>query len=215
MGREKGGWRYQAVYIERDIGEDKKAKEYSICEIYLDKDGKLEMWTENPSIAPYGLSYAELAGGLRLMLEDIAIWEAVAFDSLCAGMTFEKRMGKRKMIRELTEKDFERGVRNPHFDKLKESTYIKIKVKSCILQLFTFNMQSVQSYQARSRLDFAVNSSASWKVCEKSIIRFAESGKAVTLIPSITSLPLSRELCSRKPIYSTDAPYASARFPNS
>jgi len=91
MSRKKSGWRYQAVYIERDVGEDEKAKEYSICEIYIDKDGKLEMWTENPRIAPYGLSDIELAEGLRLMLEDIGIWKAVAFDSLCVGMTFEKR----------------------------------------------------------------------------------------------------------------------------
>jgi hypothetical protein len=30
-------------YNERDFGEDEKAKECSICEIYLDEDGKLEM----------------------------------------------------------------------------------------------------------------------------------------------------------------------------
>jgi len=92
MNRKKdGGWRYQAVFLERDIDEDEKAREYSICEIYLDKDGKLEMWTENPSIAPYGLSYSELTKSLRLMLKDIEIWEAVAFDSLSVGMTFEKK----------------------------------------------------------------------------------------------------------------------------
>jgi hypothetical protein len=74
MRRKKDGcWRYQAVYIEREIGENEKVKEYSICEIYLDKDEKLEMWTENPSIAPYGLSYDELIGSLHLMLEDVEI----------------------------------------------------------------------------------------------------------------------------------------------
>jgi hypothetical protein len=92
MRRKKDGcWRYQAVYIEREIGENEKVKEYSICEIYLDKDEKLEMWTENPSIAPYGLSHDELVGSLHLMLEDVEKWEAVPFDSLCIGMAFDRK----------------------------------------------------------------------------------------------------------------------------
>jgi len=79
-------WRYQAVYIDRD----EETREYSICEVYLDEDGKLEGWTENSSIAPYGTSYEELIGDLQIMMEDTRRWKAVPFDSMSVGMTFER-----------------------------------------------------------------------------------------------------------------------------
>ena len=40
-----GGWRYQVVYIEHGNGDNEGIVEFSICEVYLDKDGKLEMWS--------------------------------------------------------------------------------------------------------------------------------------------------------------------------
>ena len=77
-------WRYQAVYVERDD----ETREYSLCEVYFDEDGKLEGWTEKSSIAPYGTSPDELVGDIKIMLEDAVKWKAVPFDSLCTGMTF-------------------------------------------------------------------------------------------------------------------------------
>ena len=80
-------WRYQAVYLERDMGE----KEYSICEIYLDKNGKLEAWTENHQMSPYGFTLKELRGDLRIMMKDVRKWKPVDFNSLQIGMTFKRR----------------------------------------------------------------------------------------------------------------------------
>ena len=97
MNKNKSGsWRYQAVYIEHDTGKNKKDREYSICEIYLDKDGRLENWTESPSIAPGGVTFEELTGDIRFMLDDVSKWEAVAFESLRVGMTIEENKHEQK-----------------------------------------------------------------------------------------------------------------------
>ena len=82
----KSGWRYQAVYN----GDDDELRTFSICEVYLDKNGKLETWTENSSIAPSGWTLEELTGDLRLMLNDISRWKPVLFDSLQIGMIFDE-----------------------------------------------------------------------------------------------------------------------------
>jgi len=84
----KNCWRYQAVYIEREHKDGKITKEYSMCEIYLDKKGKLEAWTESKSIAPYGESVEELNKDIQFMLNDLSKWTAVAFESLYVGMEF-------------------------------------------------------------------------------------------------------------------------------
>lgn len=42
-------WRYQPVWIEHN-GE----LVYSLCEVYFDKAGKLEHWTESPAMIPQG-----------------------------------------------------------------------------------------------------------------------------------------------------------------
>lgn len=86
----KSCWRYQAVFIERETAENEKALEYSICEVYLDKDEKLEMWTENYQISPHGDTVDELLGDLQYMIDDARKWKPVNFNSLQVGMTFEK-----------------------------------------------------------------------------------------------------------------------------
>jgi len=79
-------WRYQAVWREHD-GE----RAYSICEIYLDDDGRLDNWTQNPAIAPGGDSCEELQRDIGRMSEACRNWEPVAFEALQAGMTFKRR----------------------------------------------------------------------------------------------------------------------------
>jgi len=91
MGKnENGGWRYQVVYIEHDTGDDEITKEYTLCEVYLGKDGKLEGSTENHAMSPMGDSVDELIGTLQIMLEDAAKWEPVEFNSMQVGMTFQR-----------------------------------------------------------------------------------------------------------------------------
>ena len=83
----KGCWRYQVVYT---INEYNKEREYSLCEVYLDENEKLEMWTENHAMRPYGDNEKELIEDLKIMLSDAKKWEAVPFQSLETGMTFRK-----------------------------------------------------------------------------------------------------------------------------
>jgi hypothetical protein len=84
------GWRYQAVYIERDADENEKILEFSICEVYLDKDGKLKMWTESHRMSPYGETIDELIGDLQFMIDDVRKWQPVPFNSMQVGMDFER-----------------------------------------------------------------------------------------------------------------------------
>ena len=89
-------WRYQAVY--RKIGEgDSERIEYSICEVYLDEEGKLEGSTESPSMIPHGETLSELIGDLKIMTEDVSKWKAVDFDKMQAGMTFERIESKQEL----------------------------------------------------------------------------------------------------------------------
>ena len=84
-----GSWRYQAVYIEYGDGRAID-KEYSICEVYLDKDDKLRTWTENCHISAGGYNLAGLIGSLQLMMNDVHYWKPVPFNSLKPGMVFER-----------------------------------------------------------------------------------------------------------------------------
>jgi len=84
------GWRYQAVYVERNIEENEKSLEFSICEVYLDKDGKLEMWTEDSKMSPFGNSIDELTNDLQFMINDVQKWKPVPFNSLQVGMDFKR-----------------------------------------------------------------------------------------------------------------------------
>ena len=86
--KRKGAWRYQAVYVTPNDD----VIEYSICEVYLDKDDNLEAWTENFNISPSGNTIEELVGDIQLMLGDAKKWKAVPFDSLCVGMNFERNV---------------------------------------------------------------------------------------------------------------------------
>ena len=81
-------WRYQPVYVEHKV-DDESIKEFSLCEVYLDEKGLLEMWTENHEIAPHGNDIEDLIGAIELMLNDAQRWKAVSFKSLRVGMKLE------------------------------------------------------------------------------------------------------------------------------
>ena len=86
-------WRYQAVYKEDgdEGGDIETSRAYTVCEVYLDEDGKLIGSTENAAIAPYGWDLEELKADIQLMLDDVSKWEPVPFDSMQVGMTFSRR----------------------------------------------------------------------------------------------------------------------------
>jgi len=86
MLKKEKSWRYQVVYIQNN-----ESFEYSICEVYLDEFDKLEAWTNNFTISPYGDSHQELIGDLQIMLEDVKKWKPVNFNELKVGMTFQKQ----------------------------------------------------------------------------------------------------------------------------
>jgi hypothetical protein len=82
-------WRYQAVWNEDTPG-DEGSRWYSLCEVFFDDNGKLEGWTEEPSMKPIGGNQGELQETLSLMLKDALMWKAVKFSDLTVGMAFEK-----------------------------------------------------------------------------------------------------------------------------
>ncbi|MCL2591969.1 MAG: hypothetical protein FWD82_01265 [Defluviitaleaceae bacterium] len=84
------GWRYQAVYTSNNSDNNETSKEYSLCEVYLDKDGKLESWTESRFMSPMGYTVDELMGDLQIMLDDAAKWKPVEFESMQVGMCFQR-----------------------------------------------------------------------------------------------------------------------------
>ena len=96
-------WRYQVVYDKTIDGLNEDNFAYTICEVYLDDDGKLECWTEGKSIAPYGESIDELNSDLQMMQRDLATWKPVPFDSLSVGMTFERNLGDNSYTEERRE----------------------------------------------------------------------------------------------------------------
>jgi hypothetical protein len=61
----------------------------SLCEVYLDEDGALENWTENPAMTPSGASIGELSSDLTRMITDALSWKPVEFDKMEVGMVFE------------------------------------------------------------------------------------------------------------------------------
>lgn len=79
-------WRYQPVYTEDPDG----ARTYSLCEVYLDDAGKLEMWTEEKRMTPTGETAQDLIGDLIMMLSDAHKWEPVRFDDMEPGMQLER-----------------------------------------------------------------------------------------------------------------------------
>ena len=73
MTKEKTGWRYQAVYIERDIDGQKSLK-LSICEVYIASKGKLAAWTEISKMEIYGETVDELINNLQGAIDDVSKW---------------------------------------------------------------------------------------------------------------------------------------------
>jgi len=86
----KHGWHYLSVYKETPNTNGKTTKGYSLCEVYLDKDGKLEYWTESHQMSSYGKSADELIEDLEMMLTDAKMWKSEDFESLVSGMKFKK-----------------------------------------------------------------------------------------------------------------------------
>ena len=80
-------WRYQPVW--RD--DPASGRSYSLCEVYLDRHGRLDHWTECAAIPASGEDLGDLIGDLRHMLEDAEEWEPVRFASLMVGMRFKRR----------------------------------------------------------------------------------------------------------------------------
>jgi len=88
-------WRYQPVWV--DHGEERV---FSLCEVYIDKDGRLEGWTEKPVMEAIGIDDAQdLRDCLAQMLADSYRWKPVAFSSLKVGMTFERYATHEQMDR--------------------------------------------------------------------------------------------------------------------
>lgn len=78
-------WRYQPVWV--GTPEDPS---YSLAEVYLDAEGRLENWTQDPAMRAIGNSIPDLIGALALMIGDAAKYKPVAFSSLAVGMVFER-----------------------------------------------------------------------------------------------------------------------------
>ena len=83
-------WHYQPVYTIRETSSGNPIKEYTICEVYLDADDKLELWTESHEINPFGESVEELLTDLEMMSNDCKRWMPVEFTALTPGMIFEE-----------------------------------------------------------------------------------------------------------------------------
>lgn len=87
------GWRYQPVWVDHQ-GE----KVHSLCEVYFDKAGKLERWTESPAMIPQGAAdVQELRNDLTHMLVDSYKWKPVDFTKMKVGMTFERACTQEQM----------------------------------------------------------------------------------------------------------------------
>ena len=79
--------RYQPVWRDDPAG----GRSYSLCEVYLDEQERLDHWTECAAIPAGGVDLDDLTGDLRHMLEDAEEWEPISFASLEAGMQFKRR----------------------------------------------------------------------------------------------------------------------------
>jgi hypothetical protein len=81
---EISSWRHQAVYEEYDGN-----REYSICEVYLDKEGKFVTCTTSHHIGPLRFGLNGLIESLQRMMDEVHYWKVVPFKSLKPGMVFE------------------------------------------------------------------------------------------------------------------------------
>ena len=82
-------WHYLTVY--RDHGEE---RHFSLCEVYLDDQGKLDFWVPNPEMSPGGEDITSLTRTLGLMLLDAQAWEPVRFDDLKVGLRLQPRLSQ-------------------------------------------------------------------------------------------------------------------------
>lgn len=78
-------WRYQPVWT----GPTENPS-YSLAEVYLDDEGRLQNWTQSEAMTPVGDSVLDLIGALAHMIGDASQWKPVPFSSLKVGMTFER-----------------------------------------------------------------------------------------------------------------------------
>lgn len=94
-------WRYQPV-----VRGDENGFVFSLCEVYLDEDGALENWTEDPAMTPSGENIGELSSDLTRMIADALSWKPVVFEKMEVGMTFEAAvsMEDRKEIADLIDR---------------------------------------------------------------------------------------------------------------
>lgn len=76
-------WRYQPVWADSN-GE----RTFGLCEVYLDADGKLEMWTESMEMGAIGNDMEDLVGTCARMLVDAQKWVPVEHAALQVGETF-------------------------------------------------------------------------------------------------------------------------------
>ena len=80
-------WRYQPV-ITGTHGEPDQT--LSLCEVYLDEDGKLASWAKALDCAPFGDNIAELLSDIRRMKADAKQWKPVHASELKVGLAFQK-----------------------------------------------------------------------------------------------------------------------------
>jgi len=86
------GWHYLPIIAnDGDNGNATDSPWYSIIEVFLNDDGKLEYWDSSPRQAPGGETIEELENDLANMLHDLRHWEPVEYSSLTAGMEFKPK----------------------------------------------------------------------------------------------------------------------------
>jgi hypothetical protein len=77
-------WHYLTVY--RDRGDERY---FSLCQVHLDEEGKLDFWVPDPEASPGGDDSRSLARTLGLMMLGARAWKPVRFEDLKPGMTLQ------------------------------------------------------------------------------------------------------------------------------
>ncbi|MBI1650124.1 hypothetical protein [Hyphomicrobium sulfonivorans] len=79
-------WHYLPVWVDHE-----HCVEFTLCEVYLDSEGRLKSWTEKPAMTPQGDDLDDLRAMLEQMLQDANRWEPVRHADLKVGMVLKKR----------------------------------------------------------------------------------------------------------------------------
>ena len=80
-------WHYMPVWRENSNGD----RYWVLCEVYLDKAGRLHMWQEDPENIPSGEGDVQsLRAVLAMMLLDACRYVAVPYDEMNIGDAFTK-----------------------------------------------------------------------------------------------------------------------------